>query len=101
MLPAPLPPYRVLTGLVDRLGAHRRFTVRLAVNSAAKSPGDGWCRASLPAGTDHAGAAGEEARQKATSGGTEPSAFPDTCRTTRNMAGTTVSVCLPCGYTRP
>ncbi|KFV28675.1 type IV secretion protein Rhs [Escherichia coli] len=39
----------------------------------------------------------EEARQQAISGGTEPSAFPDTCRVTPNMAGTTASVCLPCG----
>ncbi len=38
VLPAPLPPYRVLTGLVDRFGAHRRSTTKPPVNSAAKSP---------------------------------------------------------------
>lgn len=32
----------------------------------------------FPAGTDHAGAAGRRSRQRAISGGTEPSAFPDT-----------------------
>ncbi|NYV38070.1 hypothetical protein GS581_07900 [Escherichia coli] len=39
VLPAPLPPYRVPTGLVDRFGrTHRRSTTKPPVNSAAKSP---------------------------------------------------------------
>ncbi|STE87551.1 RhsB protein [Escherichia coli] len=79
VLPAPLPPYRVLTGLVDRFGRTQTFHREAAGEFQRRNHRrDGWCRASLPAGTDHAGAAGRRSRQQAISGGTEPSAFPDT-----------------------
>ena len=80
VLPAPLPPYRVLTGLVTASGAHRRSTAKPPVNSAAaKSTGvtDGAGRHFRLVLTTQAQRA-EEARQQAISGGTEPSAFPDT-----------------------
>ncbi|EHV81396.1 rhsC domain protein [Escherichia coli DEC7A] len=39
----------------------------------------------------------EEARQQAISGGRNRPLFLIPCRVTPNMAGTTASVCLPCG----
>ncbi len=138
VLPAPLPPYRVLTGLVDRFGRTQTFHreaggeitgvtdgagrhFRLVLTTQAQRAEEARQQA-ISGGTEPSafpdtlpGYTAEEARQQAISGGTEPSAFPDTlpgyteygrdncmlflipCRVTPNMAGTTASVCLPCG----
>ncbi len=92
VLPAPLPPYRVLTGLVDRFGRTQTFHREAAGEFSGEITGvtGGW--ASLPAGTDHAGAAG---RRSPAAGlfrrdGTVRFLIP--CRVTPNMAGTTASV---------
>lgn len=98
VLPAPLPPYRVLTGLVDRFGRTQTFHREAAGEFSGEITGvtDGAGRHFRLVLTTQAQRA-EEARQQAISGGTEPSAFLIPCRVTPNMAGTTASVCLPCG----
>ena len=79
VLPAPLPPYRVLTGLVDRFGRTQTFHREAGGEFSGEITGvtDGAGRHFRLVLTTQALRA-EEARQKATSGGTEPSAFPDT-----------------------
>ncbi|EEV4462420.1 rhs element protein RhsB, partial [Escherichia coli] len=79
VLPAPLPPYRVLTGLVDRFGRTQTFHREAGGEFSGEITGvtDGAGRHFRLVLTTQAQRA-EEARQKATSGGTEPSAFPDT-----------------------
>ncbi|GDM82678.1 type IV secretion protein Rhs [Escherichia coli] len=79
MLPAPLPPYRVLTGLVDRFGRTQTFHREAAGEFSGEITGvtDGAGRHFQLVLTTQAQRA-EEARQQAISGGTEPSAFPDT-----------------------
>ncbi len=81
VLPAPLPPYRVLTGLVDRFGRTQTFHREAAGEFSGEITGvtDGAGRHFRLVLTTQAQRA-EEARQQAISGGTEPSAFPDTCR---------------------
>ncbi|HBI9415872.1 TPA: RHS repeat protein, partial [Escherichia coli] len=78
-LPAPLPPYRVLTGLVDRFGRTQTFHREAAGEFSGEITGvtDGAGRHFRLVLTTQAQRA-EEARQQAISGGTEPSAFPDT-----------------------
>ncbi|EFO4651171.1 RHS repeat protein [Escherichia coli] len=79
VLPAPLPPYRVLTGLVDRFGRtqtfHREATGEFSGEITGVTDG-AWRHFRLVLTTQAQRA--EEARQQAISGGTEPSAFPDT-----------------------
>ncbi|MCV7812376.1 DUF6531 domain-containing protein [Escherichia coli] len=77
--PAPLPPYRVLTGLVDRFGRTQTFHREAAGEFSGEITGvtDGAGRHFRLVLTTQAQRA-EEARQQAISGGTEPSAFPDT-----------------------
>ncbi|EHH6877945.1 RHS repeat protein, partial [Escherichia coli] len=79
VLPAPLPPYRVLTGLVDRFGRTQTFHREAAGEFSGEITGvtDGAGRHFRLVLTTQAQRA-EEARQQAISGGTEPSAFPDT-----------------------
>ncbi len=79
VLPAPLPPYRVLTGLVDRFGRTQTFHREAAGEFSDEITGvtDGAGRHFRLVLTTQAQRA-EEARQQAISGGTEPSAFPDT-----------------------
>ena len=79
VLPAPLPPYRVLTGLVDRFGRTQTFHHEAAGEFSGEITGvtDGAGRHFRLVLTTQAQRA-EEARQQASSGGTEPSAFPDT-----------------------
>ncbi|AOM55465.1 hypothetical protein BCV59_13775 [Escherichia coli] len=79
VLPAPLPPYRVLTGLVDRFGRTQSFHREAAGEFSGEITGvtDGAGRHFRLVLTTQAQRA-EEARQQAISGGTEPSAFPDT-----------------------
>ncbi|MCK3547380.1 DUF6531 domain-containing protein [Escherichia coli] len=79
MLPAPLPPYRVLTGLVDRFGRTQTFHREAGGEFSGEITGvtDGAGRHFRLVLTTQAQRA-EEARQQASSGGTEPSAFPDT-----------------------
>ncbi|STL19637.1 RhsB protein [Escherichia coli] len=79
VLPAPLPPYRVLTGLVDRFGRTQTFHREAAGEFSGEITGvtDGAGRHFRLVLTTQAQRA-EEARQQASSGGTEPSAFPDT-----------------------
>ena len=79
VLPAPLPPYRVLTGLVDRFGRTQTFHREAAGEFSGEITGvtDGAWRHFRLVLTTQAQRA-EEARQQAISGGTEPSAFPDT-----------------------
>ncbi|EOW5887027.1 DUF6531 domain-containing protein, partial [Shigella flexneri] len=79
VLPAPLPPYRVLTGLVDRFGRTQTFHREAAGKFSGEITGvtDGAGRHFQLVLTTQAQRA-EEARQQAISGGTEPSAFPDT-----------------------
>ncbi|EMQ4976325.1 DUF4329 domain-containing protein, partial [Escherichia coli] len=79
VLPAPLPPYRVLTGLVDRFGRTQTFHREAAGEFSGEITGvtDGAGRHFRLELTTQAQRA-EEARQQAISGGTEPSAFPDT-----------------------
>ncbi|EFW50483.1 core protein [Shigella dysenteriae CDC 74-1112] len=79
VLPAPLPPYRVLTGLVDRFGRTQTFHREAAGEFSGEITGvtDGAGRHFQQVLTTQAQRA-EEARQQAISGGTEPSAFPDT-----------------------
>nr|WP_202793840.1 RHS repeat-associated core domain-containing protein [Escherichia coli] len=79
VLPAPLPPYRVLTGLVDRFGRTQTFHHEAAGEFSGEITGvtDGAWRHFRLVLTTQAQRA-EEARQQAISGGTEPSAFPDT-----------------------
>ncbi len=57
VLPAPLPPYRVLTGLADRFGRTLTYRREAAGDLAGEITGDGRCRAGVPSGADHAGAA--------------------------------------------
>ncbi len=79
VLPTPLPPYRVLTGLVDRFGRTQTFHREAAGEFSGEITGvtDGAGRHFRLVLTTQAQRA-EEARQQAISGGTEPSAFPDT-----------------------
>ncbi|EHD5889439.1 RHS repeat protein, partial [Escherichia coli] len=79
VLPAPLPSYRVLTGLVDRFGRTQTFHHEAAGEFSGEITGvtDGAGRHFRLVLTTQAQRA-EEARQQASSGGTEPSAFPDT-----------------------
>ncbi|MGK2776976.1 DUF6531 domain-containing protein, partial [Escherichia coli] len=79
VLPAPLPPYRVLTGLVDRFGRTQTLHREAAGEFSGEITGvtDGAGRHFRLVLTTQALRA-EEARQQAISGGTEPSAFPDT-----------------------
>ena len=79
VLPAPLPPYRVLTGLVDRFGRTQTFHREAGGEFSGEITGvtDGAGRHFRLVLTTQAQRA-EEARQQASSGGTEPSAFPDT-----------------------
>ncbi|TGB59770.1 RHS repeat-associated core domain-containing protein [Escherichia sp. E4742] len=79
VLPAPLPPYRVLTGLVDRFGRTQTFHREAAGEFSGEITGvtDGAGRHFRLVLTSQAQRA-EEARQQATSGGAEPSVFPDT-----------------------
>ncbi len=79
VLPAPLPPYRVLTGLVDRFGRTQTFHREAAGEFSGEITGvtDGAGHHFRLVLTTQAQRA-EEARQQAISGGTEPSAFPDT-----------------------
>ncbi|EIC1898276.1 DUF4329 domain-containing protein [Escherichia coli] len=79
VLPAPLLPYRVLTGLVDRFGRTQTFHREAAGEFSGEITGvtDGAGRHFRLVLTTQAQRA-EEARQQAISGGTEPSAFPDT-----------------------
>ncbi len=79
VLPAPLPPYRVLTGLVDRFGRTQTLHREAAGEFSGEITGvtDGAGRHFRLVLTTQAQRA-EEARQQASSGGTEPSAFPDT-----------------------
>nr|WP_106888175.1 RHS repeat-associated core domain-containing protein [Escherichia coli] len=79
VLPAPLPPYRVLTGLVDRFGRTQTFHREAAGEFSGEITGvtDGAGRHFQLVLTTQAQRA-EEARQQAISGGTEPFAFPDT-----------------------
>ncbi|EJZ62224.1 rhsC protein in rhs element [Shigella flexneri 1485-80] len=79
VLPAPLPPYRVLTGLVDCFGRTQTFHREAAGEFSGEITGvtDGAGRHFQLVLTTQAQRA-EEARQQAISGGTEPSAFPDT-----------------------
>ncbi|EFV9589807.1 hypothetical protein GB923_24885, partial [Shigella sonnei] len=79
VLPAPLPPYRVLTGLVDRFGRTQTFHREAAGEFSGEITDvtDGAGRHFRLVLTTQAQRA-EEARQQAISGGTEPSAFPDT-----------------------
>ena len=75
VLPAPLPPYRVLTGLVDRFGRTQTFHREAGGEITGVTDGAGrHFRLVLTTQAQRA----EEARQQASSGGTEPSAFPDT-----------------------
>ncbi|EJE3086408.1 RHS repeat protein [Escherichia coli] len=75
VLPAPLPPYRVLTGLVDRFGRTQTFHREAGGEFSGVTDGAGrHFRLVLTTQAQRA----EEARQQAISGGTEPSAFPDT-----------------------
>ncbi|HBD0308281.1 TPA: RHS element protein, partial [Escherichia coli] len=76
VLPAPLPPYRVLTGLVDRFGRTQTFHREAAGEFSGEITGvtDGAGRHFRLVLTTQAQRA-EEARQQAISGGTEPSAF--------------------------
>ncbi|MDK6264005.1 RHS element core protein [Escherichia coli] len=75
VLPAPLPPYRVLTGLVDRFGRTQTFHREAGGEITGVTDGAGrHFRLVLTTQAQRA----EEARQQAISGGTEPSAFPDT-----------------------
>ncbi|BBR89234.1 RHS element core protein [Escherichia coli] len=75
VLPAPLPPYRVLTGLVDRFGRTQTFHREAGGEITVVTDGAGrHFRLVLTTQAQRA----EEARQQAISGGTEPSAFPDT-----------------------
>ncbi|EIH02131.1 hypothetical protein EC50588_0688 [Escherichia coli 5.0588] len=62
-----------ITGVTDGAGRHFRLVLTTQVQRA------------------------EEARQQAISGGTDRPLFLIPCRVTPNMAGTTASVCLPCG----
>ncbi|EFA5005467.1 RHS repeat protein, partial [Escherichia coli] len=72
---APLPPYRVLTGLVDRFGRTQTFHREAGGEITGVTDGAGrHFRLVLTTQAQRA----EEARQQASSGGTEPSAFPDT-----------------------
>ncbi|WP_227481349.1 hypothetical protein, partial [Escherichia coli] len=75
VLPAPLPPYRVLTGLVDRFGRTQTFHHEAAGEFSGEITGvtDGAGRHFRLVLTTQAQRA-EEARQQAISGGTEPSA---------------------------
>ncbi|MDU9644856.1 DUF6531 domain-containing protein, partial [Escherichia coli] len=77
VLPAPLPPYRVLTGLVDRFGRTQTFHREAAGEFSGEITGvtDGAGRHFRLVLTPLAQRA-VEARQQASSGGTEPSAFP-------------------------
>ncbi|EKE4587487.1 RHS element protein, partial [Escherichia coli] len=79
VLPAPLPPYRVLTGLVDRFGRTQTFHREAGGEFSGEITGvtDGAGRHFRLVLTTQAQRA-EEARQQASSGGAEPSAFPDT-----------------------
>ncbi|MBG0916110.1 type IV secretion protein Rhs, partial [Escherichia coli] len=79
VLPAPLPSYRVLTGLVDRFERTQTFHREAAGEFSGEITGvtDGAGRHFRLVLTTQAQRA-EEARQQAISGGTEPSAFPDT-----------------------
>ncbi|HBC7181699.1 TPA: RHS repeat protein [Escherichia coli] len=79
VLPAPLPPYRVLTGLVDRFGRTQTFHREAGGEFSGEITGvtDGAGRHFRLVLTTQALRA-EEVRQQAISGGTEPSAFPDT-----------------------
>ncbi|WP_447361311.1 RHS element core protein [Escherichia coli] len=79
VLPAPLPPYRVLTGLVDRFGRTQTFHREAGGEFSGEITGvtDGAGRHFRLVLTTQAQRA-EEARQQAISGGAEPSAFPDT-----------------------
>ncbi|BDO87608.1 hypothetical protein TUM9757_00520 [Escherichia coli] len=74
VLPAPLPPYRVLTGLVDRFGRTQTFHREAAGEFSGEITGvtDGAGRHFRLVLTTQAQRA-EEARQQAISGGTEPS----------------------------
>lgn len=75
VLPAPLPPYRVLTGLVGRFGRTQTFHREAGGEITVVTDGAGrHFRLVLTTQAQRA----EEARQQAISGGTEPSAFPDT-----------------------
>ena len=75
VLPAPLPPYRVPTGLVDRFGRTQTFHREAGGEITGVTDGAGrHFRLVLTTQAQRA----EEARQQAISGGTEPSAFPDT-----------------------
>ena len=75
VLPAPLPPYRVLTGLVGRFGRTQTFHREAGGEITGVTDGAGrHFRLVLTTQAQRA----EEARQQAISGGTEPSAFPDT-----------------------
>ncbi|MDY8800589.1 hypothetical protein UZM28_24165, partial [Escherichia coli] len=66
VLPAPLPPYRVLTGLVDRFGRTQTFHREAGGEITGVTDGAGrHFRLVLTTQAQRA----EEARQKATSGG--------------------------------
>ncbi|SRJ64877.1 rhsB element core protein RshB [Shigella sonnei] len=97
MLPAPLPPYRVLTGLVDRFGRTQTFHREAAGEFSGEITDvtDGAGRHFRLVLTTQAQRA-EEARQQAISGGTEPSAFPDTLPGYTEY-GRDNGICLPCG----
>ncbi|CSH96427.1 rhsB element core protein RshB [Shigella sonnei] len=97
VLPAPLPPYRVLTGLVDRFGRTQTFHREAAGEFSGEITGvtDGAGRHFRLVLTTQAQRA-EEARQQAISGGTEPSAFPDTLPGYTEY-GRDNGICLPCG----
>ncbi|ENA8788012.1 RHS repeat protein, partial [Escherichia coli] len=79
VLPAPLPPYRVLTGLVDRFGRTQTFHREAGGEFSGEITGvtDGAGRHFRLVLTTQAQRA-EEVRQQAISGGAEPSVFPDT-----------------------
>lgn len=79
VLPAPLPPYRVLTGLADRFGRTQTFQREAAGEFAGAITGvtDGAGRQFRLVLTTQAQRA-EEARQQAATAGGHPSPFPDT-----------------------
>ncbi len=91
VLPALLPPYRVLTGLVDRFGRTQTFHREAAGEFSGEITGvtDGAGRHFRLVLTTQAQRA-EEARQQAISGGRNRPLFLIPCRVTPNMAGTMV-----------
>ncbi|STI47215.1 YD repeat-containing protein [Escherichia coli] len=98
VLPAPLPPYRVLTGLVDRFGRTLTFRREAVGEFTGEITGvtDGAGRQFRLVLTTQAQRA-EEAQQQAVAAEQNDQISRFHCRTIQNMAGITASACQRCG----